>query len=186
MTNTALSIQDQFVELPAALRSASPPVLSVQARQCFQEGMACLQSGDAAAAVAALSRSIEHAPDYTDAHVFLGLAHALSYDLYPAMDQLEAAAKLDRDSFAAHYLMAQLSFKLRTPQRGYDAAKRALQCVQTLDQRKMLTQLLREERERERNGIRRPWFNKPFGIPMLLLFGSGFAALVIAVITHIH
>ena len=102
------------------------------------------------------------------------------------MDQLEAAAKLDRDSFAAHYLVAQLSFRLRTPQRGYDAAKRALQCVQTLDQRKMLTQLLREERERERNGIRRPWFNKPFGIPMLLLFGSGFAALVITVITHIH
>ena len=88
MTNTALSIQDQFVETPAALRSASPTVLSVQARQCFQEGMACLQSGDAAAAVAALSRSIEHAPDYTDAHVFLGLAHALSYDIYPAMDQL--------------------------------------------------------------------------------------------------
>ena len=50
----------------------------------------------------------------------------------------------------------------------------------------MLTQLLREERERERNGIRRPRFNKPFSIPALLLFGSGFAALVIAVITHIH
>ena len=186
MTNTALSRKDQSVGPPDALRSAPPHVLPVQARQYFQQGIARLQSGDAAEAVAALSHSIEHAPDFTDAHVFLGMAHALTYNIYPAIDHLETAARLDEDSFAAHFLMAQLSFKLRTPQKGYDAAKRALKCVRTLEQRKMLTQLLREERERERNGIRRPRFNKPFSIPALLLFGSGFAALVIAVITHIH
>src|SRR5438034_9954209 len=186
MTNTALSIQEELVELPDALQSSPPLTLSVQARQSFQEGITHLQSGEAAQAVAALSRCIEHAPDFTDAHVFLGMAHALTYNIYPAIDHLETAARLDEDSFAAHFLMAQLSFKLRTPQKGYDAAKRALKCVRTLEQRKMLTQLLREERERERNGIRRPRFNKPFSIPALLLFGSGFAALVIAVITHIH
>ena len=175
-----LAVHSQASQHPAALEL--PP----QAIECFREGMEQLQAGDPGAALAPLAQSIQHAPNFSEAHVFLGLANALTANIYPAMDQLEAAAKLDRDSFAAHYLVAQLSFRLRTPQRGYDAAKRALQCVQTLDQRKMLTQLLREERERERNGIRRPWFNKPFGIPMLLLFGSGFAALVITVITHIH
>src|SRR3989442_7573197 len=156
MTNTALSIQEELVELPDALQSSPPPALSVQARQSFQEGMTHLQSGEAAQAVEALSRCIEHAPDFTDAHVFLGMAHALRYNIYPAIDQLETAARLDEHSFAAHFLMAQLSFKLRTPRTGYDAAKRALKCVTTLEQRKMLAQLLREERERERNGLSRP------------------------------
>jgi|SRR5262245_16968485 len=184
--NSTASLEDDFVDLPVTLQSAPPPALPVQARQFFKEGITCLQSGDAAQAVVALSRCIEHAPDFTDGHVFLGLAHALSYDIYPAMDQLETATNLDEHSFAAHFIMAQLSFKLRIPQKGYDAAKRALQCVSTLEQRKMLTQLLREERERERNGIARPWFNKPFGLPVLVLLGSALAALIIAVITHVH
>src|SRR5207237_264556 len=82
-------------------------------------------------------------------------AHALTSNIYPAIDHLEEAAKLDPDSFAAHYTLAQLNFKLRTPKPGYEAARRALKCVQTLEQRKMLAQLLKEERERERNGIAR-------------------------------
>ena len=186
MKNKSLSTQGQLGEFPEALQSALPGALSVQARQNFREGIACLQSGEAAEAVAALSRCVEHAPDFTDGHVFLGIAHALTYNIYPAIDQLETAARLDEDSFAAHFVMAQLSFKLRTPRTGYDAAKRALKCVTTLEQRKMLAQLLREERERERNGLSRPWFNKPFGARALLLFGGALVAAIIAVIVHIH
>src|SRR5438034_7982127 len=186
MTNTALSIQEELVELPDALQSSPPLTLSVQARQSFQEGITHLQSGEAAQAVAALSRCIEHAPDFTDGHVFLGMAHALTYNIYPAIDQLEAAAKLDEHSFAAHFLMAQLSFKLRTPQKGYDAARRALPCVRTIEQRKMLTQLLSEERKREHTGIARPLLNKPFSLPVLLLVGSAVAAFIVAVIIHVH
>ena len=186
MTNSARSTHEEPLEFPVALRSAPPAALSVQARQHFQEGIVRLQSGEAAEAVAAFSQSIEHAPDFTDAHVFLGIAHALTYNIYPAIDHLETAAELDQNSFAAHFTMAQLSFKLRTPQKGYQAAKRALRCASTIEQRKMLTQLLREERARERNGIARPWFNKPFSLPVLLFFGSALAALIIAVITRIH
>src|SRR3989442_1788691 len=186
MTNRVASTDEKLMEFPVALRSATPAALSVQARQHFQEGIVRLQSGEAAEAVAAFSRSLEHAPEFTDAHVFLGIAHALTYNIYPAIDHLETAAKLDQDSFAAHFTMAQLSFKLRTPQKGYEAAKRALRCTTTVEQRKMLTQLLREERERERNGIARPWFNKPFSVPLLLFFGSALAALVITVIIHVH
>src|SRR5438876_12144741 len=149
MTNSAVSTHEELVEFPVALRSAPPALLSVQARQCFREGIVCLQSGEAAQAVAAFSRSLEHAPEFTDAHVFLGIAHALTYNIYPAIDHLETAAKLDQDSFAAHFTLAQLSFKLRTPEKGYEAAKRALKCVTTIEQRKMLAQLLREEKQRE-------------------------------------
>jgi Na+/H+ antiporter NhaD/arsenite permease-like protein len=115
--------------------------------------------GDSGAALAALSRSTEIAPGFGEAHVFLGLANALTSNIYPAIDHLELATRLQPDSFAAHYTLAQLNFKLRIPQKGYSAAEQALRCVTTLEQRKMLTQLLREERARERNGIaRRGWW----------------------------
>ena len=186
MTNSAPLTRTKLVEFPVALQGAPPPALSIQARQYYQEGMACLQAGDATAAVAALSRSIAHAPGFTDAHVYLGIAHALTSNIYPAIDHLEEAARLDPDSFAAHFTLAQLNFKLRITKNGYEEARRALPCVQTLEQRRMLTQLLKEERERERNGIARPWFNKPFGAPMLFLMGSAVAAAIIFVIAHLR
>src|SRR5438477_6087454 len=120
MTNSALPPHEELVEFPGALRSAPPALLSIQASQCFREGIVCLQSGEAAQAVAAFSRSLEHAPEFTDAHVFLGIAHALTYNIYPAIDHLETAAQLDQNSFGAHYTMAQLNFKLRIPQKGYE------------------------------------------------------------------
>jgi len=157
-----------------------------EAIECFREGVERLQMGDPGAALAALSRSTEIAPGFGEAHVFLGLANALTSNIYPAIDHLELATRLQPDSFAAYYTLAQLNFKLRIPQKGYSAAEQALRCVTTLEQRKMLTQLLREERARERNGIARPWFNTPFSKPGLFLLGGGLAAAIVAVLVHIR
>src|SRR5712664_3183407 len=165
-----------------------PPALDfpTEAIECFREGVERLQTGDPGAALTALSRSTEIAPAFGEAHVFLGLANALTSNIYPAIDHLELATRLQPDSFAAHYTLAQLNFKLRIPQKGYEAAEHALHCIQTLEQRKMLTQLLREERARERNGIARPWFNTPFSKPGLFLVGGGVAAVIVAVLVHIR
>jgi len=165
-----------------------PPTLALppEAIACFREGVEQLQAGDAESALAALSRSIELAPDFGEAHVFVGLANALSSRIYPAIDHLELATRLQPDNFASHYTLAQLNFKLRIPQKGYEAAEHALRCVSTLEQRKMLTQLLKEERARERNGIARPWFNKPYSKPGLFLAGSGLAAVIAALLLHVH
>jgi tetratricopeptide (TPR) repeat protein len=186
MANSAPSQKTELLEFPMALQRTPPPAVSLKARVHFQEGLARLQLGEAGEAVAEFSRSLEHAPAFPEAHVFLGIAHALTSNIYPAIDHLEEAAKLDPDSFAAHYTLAQLNFKLRTPQPGYEAARRALKCVQTLEQRKMLTQLLKEERERERNGIARPSFTKPFSTRMLVLAGSALAAAIIFVMAHMR
>jgi tetratricopeptide (TPR) repeat protein len=188
MTSSAMpsSPQSELVTFPAALPSAWAGAVSAEARRQFQEGMKCLQSGDAAGAVAAFSHSLEHAPEFPEAHVFLGIAHSLACNIYPAIDHLEEATRLDPDSFAAHYTLAQLNFKLRIPKKGYEEAQHALRCVQTLDQRKMLTQLLKEERERERNGIARPAFSKPFSTPMLFLAGSALAGAIIFVMAHMR
>ncbi len=93
---------------------------------------------------AALSRSVEQAPEFWDAYVFLGIANALTYNIYPAFDHLEEAVALQPDSFAAHFTLAQLNFKLRIPQKGYASAG-AFASATTLEQRKMLTPLLSEE-----------------------------------------
>jgi tetratricopeptide (TPR) repeat protein len=165
-----------------------PPALNFprEAIECFQEGVERLQVGDAGAALVALSRSTDIAPTFGEAHVFLGLAYALSCNIYPAIDHLELATRLQPDSFAAHYTLAQLNFKLRIPQKGYEAAEHALRCVSTLEQRKMLTQLLKEERGRERNGIARPWFNTPFSKPGLFFAGGGLAAAIVALLVHVR
>jgi tetratricopeptide (TPR) repeat protein len=187
MTNGARSEKTELVEFPAALQSAPPPTVSAKARQHFHEGMVHLQSGDASEAVAALSHTVEIEPGFTDARVLLGIAHALMYDIYPAIDQLEEAAKLAPDSFAANFTLAQLNFKLRIPKNGYQAAKKALRCVQTIEHRKMLTQLLKEERERERNGIARPSFDRPFSTFMLFIASGALVAVAIFfVITHVR
>jgi tetratricopeptide (TPR) repeat protein len=183
---TSTSLETERVELQLASHEAPSPTVSIQARQYFQEGMAHLQSAEPAEAVAAFSRTVEHSPGFMDAHMFLGIAHALTSNVYPALDHLEEAARLAPDSFAAHFTLAQLNFKLRIPKNGYKAAQQALRCIQTLEQRKMLTQLLKEERERERNGITRPSFNKPFRTPMLFIAGSALAAAILFLMTQMR
>ena len=153
MTDYAMILQQDLAHSCGAEGSNFRPALSPQARAHFQEGLEHFQAADPAAAVAAFSRSILHAPEFGEAHIFLGLAHALTCNIYPAFDHLERAAELQPDSFAAHFTLAQLNFKLRIPKKGYDAARDALRCARTLEQRTMLTQLLKEERARERNGI---------------------------------
>jgi hypothetical protein len=79
-----------------------------------------------------------------------------------------------------------LYFKLRVVEKGYERAECALQCITHIEQRKMLTQLLREERTRERNGIARPSFNKPFSTPALFIAGGGLCAALLAIVLHLH
>jgi tetratricopeptide (TPR) repeat protein len=168
-----------------ALQFPALTELSTEARSSFQQGLVHLQQAEPSEAVGLLLRTVELAPHFPEGRICLGLAYALSHNIYPALDNLELAGQLDPDNFAAHYTLAKLNFKLRIPQKGYEAAQRALKCVESMEQRKMLTELLKEERERERNGIARPWFNKPFGRPVLFLVGGGLAMALIVLFTHV-
>jgi len=185
MTND-LPINDELAGQFLACQTPGGLQLPPEAIECLREGVARLQAGDPKSALAPLERSIQYAPDFGEAHVFLGLANALTSNIYPAIDHLELAGQLDPHSFAAHYTLAQLHFKLRIPQKGYEAAERALSCVRTIEERKKLTELLREERAHERNGLARPSFNKPFSRPTLVLAGTGFLAILIAIAVHMY
>ena len=175
-----------LLEFPMEAGSSESTALSANALQYFQMGIAQLQSGNAALAVSALSHTVEMAPSFADGRVFLGIAHSLSSEIYPAIDQLEKATELAPDSFIAQYALSQLYFKLRVVEKGYERAECALRCVSHIEQRKMLTQLLREERARERNGIARPSFSKPFSRPALFIAGGGLCAAVLAILVHLH
>jgi tetratricopeptide (TPR) repeat protein len=172
-------------ELGVALQLPASLALSTEARTTFQQGMAKLQIAEPAEAVELLTRTVELAPFFPEARICLGLAYALTHNIYPAIDHLEAAGKIDPENFAAHYTLAKLNFKLRIPQKGYEAAGHALKCITNLEQRKMLTELLKEERTRERNGIARPWFSRRFSKPEIFVLGGGLAAAIVVLLLHV-
>lgn len=183
MLTYTIVAQQGLTEIGSARLNTLP--VPVEAKQSFCEGLAHFQTGDAQAALASFSRSILQAPEFVEAQIFVGLANALTHNIYPAIDHLELATRLDPDSFAAHFTLAQLSFKLRIPEKGYQEANAALRCTCNLEQRAMLTRLLREERARERNGIARPSFRKKFSSRVLWMTGSGLAAALVALFLHI-
>ena len=173
-------------ELGVALQLPAHLGLSIEAKTTFQQGMVKLQMAEPAEAVELLSRTVELAPYFPEARICLGLAYALTYNIYPAIDHLEAAGAIDPENFAAHYTLAKLNFKLRIPQKGYESAQKALTCIANLEQRKLLTELLKEERARERNGIARPWFNKGFSKVELFFMGGGLMAAIVALLIHVR
>jgi tetratricopeptide (TPR) repeat protein len=187
MTDRVLSLHpDDSDGLGLALQFPTRRALSTEALNCFQEGLAKLQAAEPAEALNLLCRTVELAPQFPEARICLGLAYALTHNIYPAIDHLEMAGQLDPDSFAAHYTLAQLRFKLRVPQKGYEAAEKALRCVITIEQRKMLADLLKEERARHHNGIERPWFSTPFNRVGLAVAGGGLATAIVALLLYVR
>jgi tetratricopeptide (TPR) repeat protein len=187
MADRVLSLRPHDSDgLGVALQFPAHRALSTEAMNCFRQGLTKLQSAEPAEAVDLLGRTVELSPQFPEARICLGLAYALTHNIYPAIDHLETAGKLDPENFAAHYTLAQLSFKLRIPQKGYAAADLALKCVTTVEQRKMLAELLKEERVRAQNGIARPWFNTPFSRPGLFVAGGGLAAAIVALLLHVR
>ena len=163
-----------------------PGAVSVPALRHFQEGLEQLSLGEPAAAVVSLTSALENAPNLPDVHVALGVAYAMTSRIYPAIDHLTRASDLEPENFHAQFKLAQLYFTLRVPAKGYELARRALECARTLDERRLIAQLLRHERQRARDGIARPWFHKTFNRPMLWLGATGMAAVLFALLLHMH
>jgi tetratricopeptide (TPR) repeat protein len=161
MATNAILMNEQSV--PLAIERVGKPHLPIQAEQHFRAGVEQLGIGEPEQALAAFEHALEQAPRFANAHIGMGIAHALCSNVYPAIDHLQQATELEPASFHAHFKLSQLYFKLRVPEKGYAEAKLALRCTRELSERQLLAQLLREERAREHNGIARPRWNRPFG-----------------------
>ena len=173
-------------ELPARPQGSPTPKLSGKGLRQFQNGLELLESGRPGEAVTAFSQVVECCPGCVDAHICLGVAHAMTSFIYPAFDHLELAVRLQPENFLAHYLLSQLNFNLRIPQKGYEQAERALRFSTSREDRNMVARLLHRERERERNGIARPWFTKPFSASAVFLAGGGLTVALAAIIIHLR
>jgi tetratricopeptide (TPR) repeat protein len=157
-----------------------------QALEMFHEGMGYLNGGELRLAISSFEQALAAAPDFADGHVALGVAYAVDYRVYPAIDHLQRATSLAPGNFSAHFKLGQLYFKLRVAQKGYAEMARALDCCTSLEQKRMVAQLIREEKQREKNAYARPWWNKPFS-SIAVAMGAGVTlALLVALLLYVH
>jgi tetratricopeptide (TPR) repeat protein len=169
--------QEESESRASSIVVAGASALSGEALQSFQEGMELLGMGEPREAITRLKETVACAPRYSNAHVGLGIAYAMDSQVYPALDHFEKAAEVDPENFYAHFKLTQFFFKLRVPKKGYENASRALKCATTLEEKRLVAQILKEERQREASGVRRPTWDRPFSKNWIRL---GLALLVAA------
>jgi len=68
--------------LGVALQLPAHLALSTEVVSCFEQGLAKLQVAEPAEAVELLTRAVELAPHFPEARICLGLAYALTYNIY--------------------------------------------------------------------------------------------------------
>lgn len=180
---TAVVVEE--AEHTAALERVSE-TLPAEAGASFRQGLEWLGLGEASEAVRCFEQALERAPNFADGHVGLGMALAVSAQIYPALDHLEEATRLEPENFYAHFKLGQLYFKLRVPQMGYEQMTRALDCASSLGERRLVAQLLREEKQREKSAYQRPWWNKAFSRCVVLAGAGSLMVLLVALLAYLH
>lgn len=165
---------ESLPETPQAMvvqDSALPMDLSKR----FSEGLELMNHGEPAAAVECFEQIVEIFPEFADAHVGLGITYAVTGKIYPAMDHLEEAARLEPENFFAHFKLGQLMFKLHVPKKGYEEMQKAIRCATSIEERKLVGQLIHEQKQREEKGLARPTWDRTFSRKGLLLVGASVA-----------
>ncbi len=146
--------------------------LPMEVSKRFSEGLELLNHGEPAAAATCFEQIVEMIPDFADARVALGIADAVCGRVYPALDHLEEATSLEPDNFFAHFKLGQLQFKLHVPTKGYEEMQKALDCATSIEERRLVGQLIHDQKQREEKGLARPTWNRSFSRKNLLLLGA--------------
>lgn len=165
----------QDVEVVPETSECLEPVsatLPAEVSRKFTEGLELMDHGEPAAAAARFEEIVQTLPEYADAHVGLGIAYAVTGKIYPALDHLEEATSLEPDNFFAHFKLGQLQFKLHVPKKGYEEMQKALDCAISIEQRKLVGQLIHEQKKREQKGLARPTWDRSFSNRTLLLVAA--------------
>lgn len=153
--------------------SPSPAaILPAEASRSFSEGLELLNRGEASLAATCFEQAVELTPNHADAHIGLGIAYAVKGRIYAALDHLEEAANLEPHNFFAHFKLGQLYFKLHVPQKGYDEMRKALDCATSVGERKLVGQLIHEEKQHENKRLARPTWNRTFSRRTMWLLGA--------------
>jgi tetratricopeptide (TPR) repeat protein len=146
--------------------------LPMEISQRFSEGLELMNHGEPSAAATCFEQIVQALPEHADAHVGLGIAYAVTGKIYPALDHLEEATNLAPNNFFAHFKLGQLQFKLHVPKRGYEEMQKALDCATSIEERKLVGQLIHQQKQREEKGLARPTWDRPFSRKTLLLVAA--------------
>ncbi len=160
--------------IPNHLPSAPAPALQLPWRDPHT-----VSAGELAGVIARLERASAENPDSADLRTCLGMAYALNYDAYKAMDALEAARGLDSGHFFAQFKYAELHYRLRALERAEVETQQALRLARDGCELALARRQLQEIRRLRREGTQKPAWTKSLLSPVLgLLLLFALASLV--------
>ena len=118
-------------------------------------------------------------PQSADLRTYLGMAHAVNYDVDKSMDALEEARTLDPQNFWAQLKYAELLYRLRVLTRAEEETRRAADLAASPFQLAIARQQMKEIRTLQHSSVRNVEWTKPLTVPALVL--SAMLALIVVV-----
>jgi len=115
-------------------------------------------------------------PRSADLRTYLGMAHAVNYDVEKSMDALEDARSIDPDSFWAQLKYAELHYRLRVLNRAEEETRRAAELATTPMQLAIARKQMQEIRTLKHSCVRNVEWTKSLTAPTLM-----FSAMLAAV-----
>ena len=105
--------------------------------------------------IVSLQNACAQNPANAALHTFLGMAHAMNYDVYQSMDALEEARRIAPQNFFAQFKLAELFFRLRLIDRAENETSRAMALASSGAEIALVRKQLSEIRRLKRKGVER-------------------------------
>jgi len=175
MATTTTSIQIRMEGLAPRLRPSRLPLLP------WRDPHA-VPPEQLAEFIASLTEACALHPDNADLRTCLGIAHAMNYDVYPSMDALEEARRIEPENFFAQLKYSELLFRLRIIDRAEEETSAALNLARNEWELTLARRQLSEVRRLRRKGLTRPRWTQSLKAPaiafLLLLLGISWMYMV--------
>ena len=118
-------------------------------------------------------------PRSADLRTYLGMAHAVNYDVDKSMDALEAAVGLEPDNFWAQLKHSELLYRLRVLNRAEEGTLKALNLANDPWQLSVARNQLQRIRTLKHSCVRNVEWSKPLTLPALALAGMMLVVFVV-------
>jgi tetratricopeptide (TPR) repeat protein len=125
--------------------------------------------GELSAYIQQLEQACLENPRSADLRTYLGMAHAVNYDVDKSMDALEDARRVDPENFWAQLKYAELYYRLRVLNRAEEETRRAADLASTPMQLAIARKQMQEIRTLQHSSDRNVHWTKPLTAPVLVL-----------------
>jgi hypothetical protein len=117
--------------------------------------------------IASLKEACARNPANADLRTCLGIAYAMNYEVYPSMDALEEARRIEPGNFLAQLKYSELLFRLRIIDRAEQETVAALNLAGNNWEMSLARKQLSEVRQLRHNGMTRPHWTKSLKAPAI-------------------